>query len=90
MIYRVAPEELQNKGSFAMASKAASSLVHASFDDDFAAAAGFVKWTWERQKSRHNWSLQQGREPNRLGWRLQFSPSLVTDWRVATSKRRRV
>lgn len=89
LIYGVVPDELQQRGIFHAAAKAAAHLVHTSFDDDFAAAAAFVRWSWEREKRLRDWAKSKNADRRRLSWRLQFSASLVTDWRVAMSTARR-
>lgn len=89
LIYGIVPEELRELASFRFAAKQAASFAHDHFDDDFGAAAGFVKWAWEREKRKHTWALKNGVDRNRLSWRLQFSAMLLTDWKVEQRAPRR-
>jgi len=89
LIYGVVPDELRELPTFRMASKLAAGFTHEHFEDDFGAAASFIKWAWEREKGKHNWALSNGISRNRLSWRLQFSASLLTDWKVQRHKRGR-
>jgi hypothetical protein len=89
IVYRVLPDELREPPQFRMAAKQAAGFVHAHFADDFSAAAAFVKWTWEREKRREIWALENGRDRNRLHWRFQFSAGLFTDYQVERKRTRR-
>jgi hypothetical protein len=89
LIYGIVPEELRELPAFRGAAKQAAGFVHAHFGDDYGAAAAFVKWAWEREKKKHVWALKNGATRNRMSWRLQFSASLLTDWRVERQPRRR-
>lgn len=81
-VYGVAPAELENIGEFKIASRAALRVLHDRFDDDAAACAIFVRWSWKREKERSDWATKNNRDRNRMGWRLQFSDRQVTDFRV--------
>lgn len=89
LVYDVLPDELRELPTFRNAAKVAASFTHSHFEDDFGAAAGYVKWCWERERGKHNWALANGIARNRLSWRLQFSAGLLTDWKVGRNKRRR-
>lgn len=88
LVYRVLPDELHDVGQFKMAAKQAANFVHSQFTDDFGAAAGFIKWTWEREKRLEVWALTNGRDRSRLHWRRQFSAGLVTDFKVERARSR--
>lgn len=86
LIYGILPDELQEQPLFHAAAKLAKQMVHAHFVDDFAGAAGFVKWSWEREKRKDTWARANGVDRKRMAWRTQFSAALVTDWRIAERK----
>jgi len=86
-VYKVLPVELEAQNEFSAAARAATSMLHAHFDDDMDAAVAFVKWAWQREKGRADWARREKKDRNRMGWRLQFSPRHVTDYRVAQSGR---
>ncbi len=89
-VYGVCPAELDARDQFKVATRLAAQVVRSHFDGDCDAAAAFVRWTWLREKGREEWARREGKERGRVGWRLQFSAQLVTDFRVdATRKRRR-
>lgn len=88
LLYTVLPEELAAVPKFNAAAKRAKAFVHDHFADDFGAAAAFIKWSWEREKRKNQWCRDNGVEARRLGWLLQFSPSLLTDWRVDAARKR--
>lgn len=83
-VYGVAPVELENVAEFRLASRAAHRMLHERFDDDVTAMVLMVRWSWRRAKQRAEWLRTQNREINRMGWRLQFSDRMLTDYRVAT------
>src|SRR3990172_8529604 len=88
MIYGIIPQELCEKALFNIAAKLAAVALHKHFDDDPSAAAAFVKWSWEREKRRDTWAREKMIDRARLSWKLQFSATLVTDWRVNAADRR--
>jgi hypothetical protein len=88
MIYGVVPDELYTTGTFRAAARSAANALHVLFDDDACAFAEFVRWSWEREKRKHNWALAQGFDRNRMSWKLQFSRALLTDYRIAKAQRR--
>lgn len=89
IVYGVTPADLEEKGAFGLAAKIANTCLHTSFGDDRAAFVEFIKWTWEREKSRELWALQNGKQRSRIGVRLQFSGSLITDHRVDLERKRK-
>lgn len=72
-----------------LAAGAAARALGAEFGDDPAAMAEFVRWSWVREQGREKWRRANGREGGRLGWRLQFSGSLVADYRIDLARRKR-
>lgn len=89
MIYGVVPAELEDKVTMRIASKMARAQLHKHFDDDVDQAVEFIKWAWEREKSRENHAMATGRDRSRMGYRWQFSDSIVTDYRVELERRTR-
>jgi hypothetical protein len=73
--------------ALALAAKAARNLVESYFEGDYGAAVSFMRWAWRRELEREEWRRANNREGGRLGWRLQFSPSLVSDYRVSGQRR---
>lgn len=88
-VYGVAPLELDQQAALRAAAKHALDFVVTHFEADFDAAVEFVKWSWMREKGREQWAAREGKERGRMGWRLQFSTRLLTDYRVDMSRRRR-
>jgi hypothetical protein len=86
MVYGVLPDELNEKKLYALARKRIASVLHSQFDDDPAELAEFVRWVWTREAERVQWAKSKGFTRNRIGVLLQFSASMVTDYRVATVK----
>lgn len=86
VVYDVLPLELESVAEFRAASKLALTCLHAHFDDDVDALARFVKWAWDRERSRSAWAREKGFDKKRLGWRLVFSASMVTDYRAASGR----
>lgn len=89
IVYGVLPEDLAEKGALGLAAKMANTCLHTSFGDDRSAFVEFIKWTWDREKSRELWRLQNGKQGGRIGIRLQFSGSLITDHRVDLARRKK-
>lgn len=77
----VAPDV--TKTEWLAASSAAQRLINTQFGGDIDRAIEFVVWTWERQIDRGKRN-RDGSKRAPLGWRLQFSPALVTEFRVDT------
>jgi hypothetical protein len=86
-VYGVAPLEVDAKVRF-LATGAAIRLVEKFFESDFGACASFMIWKWKREAASLKWRRESGRDPGRpIGWRLQFSPVLVTEYRMHGEKR---
>jgi hypothetical protein len=84
-VYGVVPEEVSYPAQFGKACIRAAQVLKASFDGDVVRCVDFVRWTWSREmRRRKNVEANQER---RIGWALQFSPGMVSDWRVSTAGR---
>ena len=83
--YGVAPAEMTELVQFRAAAKNASKLLADTFGGSAARMVSFIKWTWLREKSRLDYARKRGNagDRGRIGWRLQFSKSFVTDYQVA-------
>jgi hypothetical protein len=86
-VYGVAPGELTSRERL-YAAGAAARMLEKEFDGDPGAMATFVVWTWKREKKTEEWRRANGRtEGRRIGWRLQFNNSLLTDFRIEVKRR---
>ncbi len=81
-VYGVLPAELDSPREWLQACRAAGLLVKRDFGGDAARAVDFMAWCWDREEGRERWRREHGRDGGRIGWRLQFSRSLLSDWRV--------
>jgi len=88
-VYGVYPAELDSPKTFGLARFAAARLLKQHLRDDPKLAARFIQWTWVREEGREKWRRQNGREGARVGWALQFSAGLVTEYRVDLARKRR-
>jgi hypothetical protein len=85
--YGCSPGELDDKVAFTNATRHVQRMMQDHFGGEASRMVGFVKWVWAREKVR----VDAGRASTRLGWRLQFSSSILTDYKAAAhmhSKRR--
>lgn len=78
-VYGVDPLELSGK-AWTAACLMAARIIANEFDDDVKRCVAFLAWTWSRERRAH--AHAAGAERRRLGWRLQFSAALLTDYRV--------
>lgn len=85
LVYGVAPLELEPAQAFQAAQRSAATMLRDQFGGDADAAVDFVRWAWEREQA----AVRRDTNPSRrrLGWRLQFSLSLLTDYQVAMARR---
>lgn len=88
MVYQVPPGELDVTMEFRGAARAALGLLNDVFQGDGAQFAHFVKWSWTREKNRATWAASKNFDRKRMGWRMQFSASLVTDYRIEAKRHR--
>lgn len=79
-VYGVAPDELADVWLGAV-STCRRVLTHSPFNGDPEKLVDFLRFTWKRERNQVLRSAGQDRR--RLGWRLQFAPSLVTDFKCA-------
>ena len=86
MLFKVLPGELESKVEFKGALRMAGQ-VHARFEYNGEDVAAFIVWTWEREQRREKWAAGKGETRDfRVGYRLQFSPRMITDWQVERSR----
>jgi hypothetical protein len=84
-VYRTGPSELRGK-TWTAACLMAARLLERELGGDVERMVDFIAWAWKREKRAH---ARGGDDRRRMGWRLQFSPSLVTDYRVYLASDRR-
>lgn len=77
-VYSIEPSELRGK-AWTAACLMASRLLAKDFGGDHDRLVSFLAWAWKREKKAH---ARGGEDRRRLGWRLQFSAGLATDYRV--------
>lgn len=87
-VYGVENAELDGK-QWGLAALAAGRMVSNHFAGDWGAAVVFMRWAWKREQGRETWRRENGKPGGRIGWRLQFGGSLVTDYRVDAARRSR-
>lgn len=80
LVYKVIPLELKKTGTFRAASRAASSMLKSHFEGEPDEMVSFIKWAWEREKGRAKWAVENQKDRNRMGWMVQFSESMLTDY----------
>jgi hypothetical protein len=81
-VYGVEPSEVADQQPWGRACMAASILLVDQFDGDREVMIDFVRWAWAQASAQH----RRGRD-SRLKWQFLFSASMVTDYRVALTKR---
>lgn len=88
-VYGIEPLELDG-AEWARASVVANRFCAEQFGSDFGACVEFMRWAWKREQWKEN--QRATRDPNktidsfRIGWRYQFSPRLVTDYRIGLAR----
>lgn len=81
-VYGVEPGELGPAERY-NASMMAANLTKREFGGDFKKTIEFMRWAWAREAEAERWRRQNNRtNGRRIGARLMFSGSLVTDYRV--------
>jgi hypothetical protein len=85
-VYGVATAELDAR-TWAVASQMAGRMVEQQFDNDFGKAVVFMRWVWRREHEREAWRRENGKQGARIGWRLMWNGSLVTDYKVDCARR---
>ncbi len=86
-VYGIAPADLAPKERL-YASGMAKSLLAKEFGGDRDEMSRFVAWTWTREKERERWRRENGRDGQRIDWRLQFGTRLLVDFRLAEARRK--
>lgn len=84
--YRVEPAELEDGREHALACVHVRRFVDQQFGGKVEPAVDFLKWAWRREGERERWRVENGKAGGRIGWRLQFSPSLMTDYKIALAR----
>lgn len=84
-VYGTEPAELRGK-TWTAACLMAARLFERELGSDVDRFVNFLAWTWKREKRAH---ARGSDDRRRMGWRLQFSPALVTDYRVFLAQDRR-
>lgn len=82
-VYGILPSELSGK-EWTMAVMAAHRLCEREFNDSAETMLDFVRWAWARERKAHARAGDSDRR--RFGWRLQFSASLATDYRLSVHR----
>lgn len=82
-VYGIEPGELRGKAWTAACLMAARTFTN-DFTGDTARFVAFIVWAWKREKKAHAKGIEDRR---RMGWRLQFSSTLVTDYRLYLAQR---
>lgn len=81
-VYDVAPADLGPAERYNAVMMAAN-LTKREFSGDYEKAMEFMRWAWTREMKNEKWRRENGRtDARRIGARLMFSGSLVTDYRV--------
>lgn len=79
-VYGVEAGELLDPKAWALATIKASRLTNTYFEGSAQKVVDFIRWTWAREKKRGP-TAEDVIGPRRIGWQLQFAPTLVTDYR---------
>lgn len=81
-VYGVEPGEL-GPAERHNAAMMAANLTKREFGGDFKKTVEFMRWAWGREAESEKWRRENNRiNARRIGARLMFSGSLVTDYRV--------
>ncbi len=80
-VYGVEALEMDSRACFQAAGMAAK-LQKDHFEGDPGATARFIIWVWEKERADEKWRRENRRDPGRrIGYRLQFGPYKVADYR---------
>lgn len=67
----------------------AANLTKREFSGDYTKAVEFMRWAWAREADSEKWRRENGRtHARRIGARLMFGGSLLTDYRVYLARTR--
>ena len=70
------------------AAGAARRLMKKEFGDVSSLMMFYMRWAWTREEGREKWRRDNNRDGGRLGWKLMFNGSLLTDYRVSAKRRK--
>jgi hypothetical protein len=84
-VYSVRPDELDGPSFFAACAMAGLALKALGSSEK---VFEFIRWTWRREDAREQKRRDGDSGGFRIGWRLQFSPAMITDYRVAQERAR--
>lgn len=87
-IYGFIPNELDKGKEYALAVLSAARMLKGEFRGESKIMVEFIRWTWRREQSREKWRRERGQGGQRIGWRLQFNGSMVSDYRVDLARRK--
>jgi hypothetical protein len=85
-VYGLDCAEVENTRIRAQAVAAAGQMLRDSFRDDPDAMLLFVRWSWKQECEREDWRRRNKRQGGTLGWRLQFSPKLLDEYRIGVMR----
>jgi hypothetical protein len=66
----------------------AANLVKRMFGGDYVSAVEYMRFVWTKEISTEKWRRENGREGRRIGTRLMFGGTLVTDYRLSLARKR--
>ena len=67
---------------FGIAAQVAKAFASREFANDYNETVVFIRWTWKREQEREKWRRENGKQGGRLSWRVQFSNTLLIDYRL--------
>lgn len=85
-VYGVDASELEDGRAWALAAIEAARLCGREFGGKPEAAVTFVRWVWRREAEREAWRRENGKSGGRIGWKFQFGPVLITDWKIDVAR----
>ena len=66
----------------------AANMVKRHFGGEYVEAAAFMRWVWEKEIKDEKWRRDHERfNARRIGYRLMFSGSMITDYRLYLARR---
>lgn len=85
-VYGVPADELTGN-VWLIAARDAGLFLKREFAGDAGKCVSFMRWAWKREEAREAWRRENGKEGGRIGWRLQFSRQLLTDYKLDRARR---
>jgi hypothetical protein len=86
-VYGAWPTELDAPKTWGLATIMAGRWVRDEFSGDIQRAVECMLWCWMREEGRERWRRENNRDGQRVGWRLQFSGVIASDYRVSLARR---